>query len=114
MPSGQEQLAREFYSTALGMEELTKPAVLRARGGVWFRLGALEIHLGVEEDFQPAQKAHPGIQVTGVEAVADRLAAAGATVIWDDSFPGFRRFYSADVFGNRLEFLEPLGENREP
>ena len=29
-------------------------------------------------------------------------------VTWDDNFPGMRRFYAADPFGNRLEFLEPL------
>jgi len=34
------------------MAELTKPPVLAARGGVWFRLGTAEIHCGIEADFR--------------------------------------------------------------
>ncbi|HVD03851.1 MAG TPA: glyoxalase [Candidatus Dormibacteraeota bacterium] len=114
MPAGMEDEARKFYVTALDMEEIQKPEGLRARGGVWFRKGPLEIHLGVEDDFRPARKAHPGIRVVDIEAVADRLAASGGVVLWDNNFPGFKRFYSADAFGNRLEFLEPLAGHRAP
>ena len=114
MPAGMEDEARKFYVTALDMEEIQKPEGLRARGGVWFRAGRLEIHLGVEDDFRPARKAHPGIGVVDIEAVADRLAASGVVVLWDNNFPGFKRFYSRDAFGNRLEFLEPLADHREP
>jgi catechol 2,3-dioxygenase-like lactoylglutathione lyase family enzyme len=107
IPIGGEDLAREFYGGILGMTELGKPAVLAARGGCWYRGGGWEIHLGVEADFRPALKAHPGVLVNGIDAVARQLEAAGATVTWDDEFPGHRRFYSADLHGNRLEFLEP-------
>ena len=64
-------------------------------------------HLGVEQDFAPARKAHPGILTDDVDAVAERLTAAGVDVRWDDDFPGMRRFYTADPFGNRLELLQP-------
>jgi hypothetical protein len=89
------------------MAELDKPPVLAARGGCWFRGGGVEVHLGVEEDFAPARKAHPGILVDGLRALADRLVEAGVEVTWDDEFPGHDRFYAHDPFGNRLEFMEP-------
>jgi catechol 2,3-dioxygenase-like lactoylglutathione lyase family enzyme len=107
IPPGGEDRCRGFWAAVLGMRELEKPPVLAARGGCWFRGGALEVHLGVEEPFQPARKAHPGLLVDGLPALAARLEEAGYEVTWDDDFPGHRRFYSADPFGNRLEFLEP-------
>ena len=69
----------------------------------------MEVHLGVEEDFQPALKAHPGFRVSDLDHLVERLEAAGHDTIPDSLFPGHRRFYVNDPFGNRLEFLEPLG-----
>jgi catechol 2,3-dioxygenase-like lactoylglutathione lyase family enzyme len=106
IPAGSEELCRAFWRDVLGLTELTKPPLLAARGGCWFRGGALEVHLGVEEPFAPAGKAHPGLRVAGIDAIGAALSSAGYPVSWDDDFPGFRRFYSADPFGNRLEFLQ--------
>jgi len=107
VPPGAEEECRRYWGGVLGLTELDKPPVLAARGGCWFRGGGLEVHLGVEEDFTPARKAHPGILVDGLPALAARLEAAGMPVIWDGEFPGHERFYSADPLGNRLEFMEP-------
>ncbi len=107
IPQGAEQMCRAFWHEVLGFTELEKPAALAARGGCWFRDGGVEVHLGVENDFQPARKAHPGILVRGIDALAARLEAQGVEVWWDEDFPGMRRFYTADPFGNRLEMLEP-------
>ena len=107
IPAGGEDACREFWAGVLGMGELDKPPVLAARGGCWFRGGGLEVHLGVEDPFVPARKAHPGVIVTGLRGLAARLAAAGVEVTWDGEFPGHDRFYAHDPFGNRLEFLEP-------
>lgn len=82
---------------------------LAARGGCWFRGHGIELHLGVDPDFRPATKAHPGLLVTGLDEWAEQLGAAGYPVRFDDGFPGMRRFYSEDCHGNRLEFLEPVG-----
>ncbi|MBK3577485.1 glyoxalase [Streptomyces sp. MBT65] len=106
-PAGSEDALRAYYVDTLGMTELSKPPVLAARGGCWFGAGAVQLHLGIEADFRPAKKAHPGLRVTGIEAYADRLKSLGAPVTWDEDLPGYRRFYSADPVGNRLEFLEP-------
>lgn len=109
VPRGSEEACRRFWAGVLGMDELDKPAVLAARGGCWFRGGGVEVHCGVEEPSAPARKAHPGIVVDGLPALAARLEAAGHPVTWDDAFPGFDRFYAADPFDNRLEFLAPQG-----
>jgi catechol 2,3-dioxygenase-like lactoylglutathione lyase family enzyme len=109
-PPGSEEASRAFYGGVLGFDEVAKPPVLAARGGCWFRRDGIELHLGVERDFQPARKAHPGLLVHNLDDWAARLTAAGAPVSYDDDFPGMRRFYSQDPHGNRLEFLEPLAE----
>lgn len=90
------------------MTEVDKPPVLAARGGCWFRSGGCEVHLGAESDFRPARKAHPGLLVEGLDALAERLNSGGVTVDWDQDFPGYRRFYAQDPHGNRLEFLEAV------
>ncbi len=106
-PGGCEKAARRFYGGLLGLEELEKPEALKPRGGVWFRVGAHQLHVGVEEPFAPATKAHPAFRVADLDAVRERLAGAGVAVRDDDgTIPGMRRFYAADPFGNRLEFLE--------
>jgi len=108
-PAGGEAQARRFYGELLGLAEVTKPAALGDRGGVWFALAAgTQLHVGVAEAFGPALKAHPGLRIATVarlEALADRLAAGGAPVAWDSALPGVRRFFTADPFGNRLELL---------
>ena len=38
--------------------------------------------------------------------MAARLTRRGLALRWDDDFPGFRRFYANDPFGNRMEFLQ--------
>ena len=108
-PPGSEDALRDFYGRVLDFGEVAKPPVLAARGGCWFRGHGIELHLGVEQDFRPARKAHPGMLVRHLDAWADRLRAAGAPVRFDDDFPGMRRFYTEDPYGNRLEFLEPIG-----
>lgn len=111
MPAGEEERARAFYRDVLGMEEVEKPEPMRASGGAWFRSGSVEIHLGVETGFRPARKAHPAVRVSGVDALAARCEAAGCEVLWDDRYPGVRRFYVHDPFGNRIEFLQPTRES---
>jgi catechol 2,3-dioxygenase-like lactoylglutathione lyase family enzyme len=108
IPAGGEEASRAFWGAVLGLSELAKPPVLAARGGCWFRGGGLEVHLGVEQPFAPAAKAHPGILVSELPALATHFQAHSIAIEWDSNFPGFDRFYAADPFGNRLEFMEPV------
>jgi catechol 2,3-dioxygenase-like lactoylglutathione lyase family enzyme len=109
-PAGCEAEARRFYGTVLGLEEIDKPAVLAARGGVWFRAGPQELHVGVAAEFVPAAKAHPALRVSSpaaLERLAGVLDDAGADVTWADpaEIPGTTRFFVRDPWGNRLELI---------
>jgi catechol 2,3-dioxygenase-like lactoylglutathione lyase family enzyme len=106
-PRGCEKEARWFFGELLELAEVDKPESLRARGGVWFRAGDQELHVGVEEPFAPAKKAHPALRVRAdaLDPLAARLQAAGAGVVWDDALDDVRRFYAQDPWGNRLELL---------
>ena len=98
--------ARAFYGGLLGMAELPKPVALQARGGVWFRAGAQELHVGVDEPFSPALKAHPGFVVDDLDELIGRLQAAGLEPRRDESIAGVARLFVDDPFGNRLEFRQ--------
>lgn len=104
-PAGGEDAARAFYGTLLGMPELPKPEPLRRRGGVWFGCGPQALHVGIEEPFAPAAKAHPALAADDIDGLAAALAAAGHEVRWDDAIPGVRRFHVSDPFGNRIEIV---------
>ena len=117
-PPGGEEAARRFYADGLGLVEVAKPAELAGRGGVWFRSydadGAViaELHVGVEEPFAPARKAHPAFvlaDVAELDAVAARLTGLGHEVDLAErhTFPGFERFHAFDGADNRVEVLSP-------
>jgi catechol 2,3-dioxygenase-like lactoylglutathione lyase family enzyme len=106
VPRGGVGEAVRFYDEAVGLERIERPASMGGVGA-WFRAGSQELHVSEYEDFAPAAKAHPAFELDGTEldALAERLAAVGAEVRWDERLPGARRFYSFDPAGNRLEFL---------
>lgn len=107
MPRGEEDAARAFYAGLLGMTEDPKPPVLAARGGCWFRSGSAVVHLGVEDAFAPARKAHPAFLVQDLAAVEAALIAAGHDCVRaDGEIPGVRRIHTHDPFGNRVEFQQ--------
>ena len=107
MPAGGEVRAVAFYEGLLGIGSVPKPLHLAVRGGCWFESGPLKIHLGVEEDFRPARKAHPALRVAGLAVLVDRLRSAGVDIRDDEPLDGFDRVYVDDPFGNRIELLEP-------
>jgi len=76
MPAGQEDRARAFYRDILGMQEVAKPPALSSRGGCWFSAGTAQVHVGVETDFRPARKAHPGLVVGGLDELLEKCRAA--------------------------------------
>ena len=98
--------ARRFFGDLLGLEEIEKPERLRGRGGCWFRVGSRQLHIGIEDEFRPAMKAHPAFTVSDVEALFATLTQAGVPCFRDEFRPGRKRFYANDPWGNRLEFTE--------
>lgn len=109
MPRGLEDQARSFYRDVLGLTEIAKPPELAKRGGVWFSGGDLHIHLGVEEDFHPARKAHPALLVEGLAELVGLCESAGYELAHDTGdLHGYNHVYVTDPFGNRVELLERI------
>ncbi len=121
IPQGGEDLARAFWVTLMGLVEVEKPAALARRGGAWFEspgivgtagmagITGIAVHVGVEAEFRPNQKAHPAFVVADLDALATACAAAGLPVRWDSEIPGVRRFHTDDPFGNRIELISSSG-----
>lgn len=105
-PKGSEQEARNFFSGMLGLKELEKPADLKKKGGVWFQLGSCQLHIGIEEPFSPAEKAHPALEVENLKVVKQHLSDHQVNFQVDNNLPGANRIYLDDPFGNRMELLE--------
>ncbi len=106
MPRAQEETARAFYSDLLGMREIAKPEELAKRGGCWFESGPVQLHLGVEENFRPAKKAHPALRCADYIMVLSKLRQAGIAVTEAEDIPGVRRCHFYDPFGNRIELVD--------
>ncbi|WP_337099543.1 VOC family protein [Paenibacillus sp. YIM B09110] len=107
-PAGCEKAARSFFGGVLGWIEIRKPERLIDRGGVWFQCGKHQVHIGVQKNFIPAEKAHPAFQVKHIAALRENLIQHQITVIDDDNREdeGLTRFFLNDPFGNRIEFIE--------
>ncbi|MBD7907595.1 VOC family protein [Sporosarcina gallistercoris] len=105
-PPGSEEKARAFYGKLLGMQEIEKPENLKGRGGCWFRCGNQEVHIGIQSDFMPAKKAHPGFMVDHLMALRSQLKDASYLISEESPIEGRARFFVSDPFGNRIEFLE--------
>ncbi len=110
MPEGEEEAALKFYGAILGLTQVAKPPELAPRGGLWFRDAALEVHLGIEEPFTPARKAHPAFLVRNLATLRERIETAGYRVTDDVALEGFHRCHVRDPFGNRLELVEPVAQ----
>ena len=101
--------ARAFYGGLLGLQEVDKPDALKPKGGVWFSLDSGQLHVGLEDDFRPARKAHPAFALEGLGELMARLRAAGFESDAGEQIPGVRRCYVHDPFGNRIELVEHIG-----
>jgi len=107
IPRGGEERARAFYRDILGLPERAKPPELVGRGGCWFETDRVKIHLGVDPDFRPATKAHPGLLVSDLHGIVERCRQAGLEAKVEGSpLEGYRRAFLHDPFGNRLELMQ--------
>lgn len=105
-PESEDQ-ARQFYGELMGLQEIPKPDALAGRGGLWFEMGAMQIHIGVEKGVERhASKAHIAYQVSDLQDMRQKLSDAGCDIKESVPIPGMDRFETRDPFGNRLEFLK--------
>jgi diguanylate cyclase (GGDEF)-like protein/PAS domain S-box-containing protein len=111
MPAGDEaeRAAEGFYTGVLGLARVPKPPDLAGRGGCWFEGPFVRIHLGVEDDFRPARKAHPALLVDDLDVVCQRIVSVGGDVRPADDIPGVSRVHTDDPFGNRIELIQAVG-----
>lgn len=105
---GVEEQVRAFYGGLLGLKELEKPEILKSKGGVWFALGRGELHVGLEDQFTPARKAHPALLVQDLPSLRRKLEEARIEIAEAEPIPGISRFYVSDPFGNRIELMERI------
>jgi hypothetical protein len=105
-PEGCERAARESYGSNLGLQEIKKPLLLPTRGGCWFQCDNQQVHVGVEPDFHPSEKAHAAFLVFSLDELRQTLLARGVHVVDGENLPERRRFYADDPWGNRIEFVE--------
>lgn len=103
-----EAAYRHFFHDILGMPEIEKPDNLKKRGGVWFKCGQHEVHIGIQEPFTPATKAHPAFIVKDLALLKETLHAHNIETVEDEPLENAIRFYVNDPCGNRLEFLERI------
>lgn len=107
IPFGEEERAREFYTRMLGLEEIEKPDVLKPRGGMWFKIANIQLHIGVEE-MHGKSKRHPAFEVEGLEQVREHLIENNVELREEPAVPGINRFSFFDPFGNRIELMEKV------
>jgi catechol 2,3-dioxygenase-like lactoylglutathione lyase family enzyme len=110
VPRGAEERAREFYGQLLGLEEIEKPEVLRANGGMWYNVADIQLHVGVEDAVAPSKR-HPAFEVEKIAAVRAYLEQNGVRTKDEPRLPGVTRFSFFDPFGNRIELMERTASN---
>ncbi|HEX8130617.1 MAG TPA: VOC family protein [Pyrinomonadaceae bacterium] len=105
IPPDAEVRAREFYGGVLGLSEIEKPEPLRARGGLWFEIADIQLHIGVEPDAGKSKR-HPAFEVEDVEGVRAYLERNGVRTRDEIPLAGVKRFSLFDPFDNRIELIE--------
>ncbi|EZP75821.1 glyoxalase/bleomycin resistance protein/dioxygenase [Parageobacillus genomosp. 1] len=105
IPFGAEDEARAFYTDLLGFTEIEKPDSLKANGGLWYQVGDIELHIGVEDRDGYNSKSHPAFEVENIDEVRRYLEENGVPTKDEKPIPGVKRFSFRDPFHNRIEFL---------
>jgi catechol 2,3-dioxygenase-like lactoylglutathione lyase family enzyme len=105
IPVGAEEEARAFYTDLLGFMEIEKPEALKANGGLWYKVGDIELHIGVEDRDGYNSKSHPAFEIENIDEVRRYLEENGVPTKDEKPIPGVKRFSFRDPFRNRIEFL---------
>lgn len=105
IPIGFEDDARRFYTDILGLEEIPKPAALKSAGGVWYRVGEAELHLGIEPEIYPTKR-FPSFEVEGIDRICKFLESKNVTVKEETAIPGWKRISFLDPWKNKIEMME--------
>jgi catechol 2,3-dioxygenase-like lactoylglutathione lyase family enzyme len=103
-------MAQAFYGDLLGLAAIARPPNTDSgRPGAWYRYGVHQLHLTTEPSASKVNRAsrrHPAFRVANAEAMRAKLERAGVEIIPGNVFPGQKRFFVRDPWGNRIEFVE--------
>lgn len=100
-----EAAAKEFYGTLLGLREVPKPEDAAARGGAWYQLGDVQLHLSRDKNAaNEGSKRHICFHVADLVEAQKHLENLGVEILPDDQpIAGQSRFYIRDPGGNLIE-----------
>jgi catechol 2,3-dioxygenase-like lactoylglutathione lyase family enzyme len=106
VPPSLEEATKHFYGAVMGLQEVPKPAESKGRGGAWYQLGAVQLHLSREEGVDNSGKRHVCYRVADFSEAEQHFRDAGVEVIPDNlPIPGSPRFYVRDPGGNLIEIV---------
>ena len=111
VPRSLEDAAKHFYGVVMALEEVPKPETSRGRGGAWYQLGRLQLHLSIEDGLGEncISKRHVCYTVSNLAEAEKQFRNAGVEIFPDDlPTPGWSRFYVRDPGGNRLEIAQAI------
>lgn len=104
-----ENEARKFYCDFLGLSEIEKPEVLKVNGGLWLQVGALQVHLGCEDNINRAStKSHIAYEIENEEVLRELLIERNVPILESVQIRGYKRFDIRDPFGNKIEFMQRI------
>ncbi len=111
VPKSVEHAAKHFYATVLGLTEVLKPEESKGRGGAWYQLGGVQLHLSIEDGLgeKCLSKRHICYTVNDLSVAEEQFRRAGVEIIPDDlPTRDWARFYVRDPGGNRLEIARAV------
>jgi catechol 2,3-dioxygenase-like lactoylglutathione lyase family enzyme len=103
VPKALEAQCLKFYREIFAFPEVDKPAELRARGGAWFEVGALQMHIGVDPDASPKSRRHICFLTDDLARAKAFVLAQGIAIESEGVAEGLSRFFIRDPAGNRIE-----------
>ena len=109
VPEAALESSKHFYGSILRLEEIPRPSATSRRGGAWYRLGQIEIHLSVEDGAisNPDSKRHVCYLVGDLESAEAEFRQAGIEILPDERpVEGWKRFYVRDPGGNKIEIAK--------
>ena len=111
VPRSLEDATKHFYGAVLGLTEIPKPIESQGRGGAWYQLGTVQLHLSVRAGAgdDHAGKGHVCYSVADVDAAEEHFSSAGVEIIPDERpIAGQPRFYVRDPGGNLIEIAQKM------
>jgi catechol 2,3-dioxygenase-like lactoylglutathione lyase family enzyme len=109
VPRELEEKTKHFYAKVMGLTEVPKPTESKGRGGAWYQLGPIQLHLSREDPpaDNASSKRHVCYAVENISEAEDHFRSAGVEIIPDSlPIPGSPRFYVRDPGGNLIEVAQ--------